>query len=171
MGVLHAKDLRGLSCLIASPCDFTREILLYALSAYGAEDIREAVNGADAAILLRERPVNVLLADLHMTPIDGATLTRLVRCEEVSLPRPTTITLLCDAPTAQDVLAARDAGIDDLVRFPISPETLHRRLQRCLLKWHGFPAVDQTSSRSRAAEEGFEAPEWLGFKLASNSRL
>lgn len=135
MSALRPRSLDGLTFLVASPCDFTREILLYALSAYGAEQIHESADGADAASLLRDKPVDVLLADLHMAPVDGPTLTRLVRCEEISVLRPTVIVLLCDAPTAEDVLAARDAGIDDLIRFPVSAETLHRRLQRSLLRW------------------------------------
>lgn len=146
--------------LVASPCEFTRELLLYALSAYGAEDIHESVDGAHAARLLREKNIQVLLADLRMAPIDGPTLTRLVRCEETSLPQPAVVVLLADDPTVEEVLEARDAGIDDLIRFPFSAETLHRRVHRCLSRWRHLSSSWICDSRLPPRRREPRAPVW-----------
>ena len=155
MSALHPRSFRGLTFLVASPCDFTRELLLFALSAYGAEEIHESADGAEAVRQLRRRSVDVVLADLRMAPFDGLTLTRLIRREDTGRPRPTVVVLLADGPTTEDVLAARSAGIDDLIRFPFSAETLHRRLQRPLLRWR------QPSSRaSMPRPRGPKAPVW-----------
>ena len=56
-----------------------RILLREVLRAIGVRDILEASDGAEALRMMRERPVDVVLTDLAMEPVDGIEFVRLVR--------------------------------------------------------------------------------------------
>jgi DNA-binding response OmpR family regulator len=89
-----------------------------------------ARDGAEALeIALRERP-DLALLDVMMPKLDGFELTRRLREEEATSRMP--IILLTARSQDADVQQGFDAGADDYIRKPFSPDELRARVQAIL---------------------------------------
>lgn len=68
--------MQDLSFLIVEDNEFQRLALEVTLGAMGALSIHSAANGAEAILLLRDRPgsVNIVITDLMMPGVDGIEL-------------------------------------------------------------------------------------------------
>jgi DNA-binding response OmpR family regulator len=90
----------------------------------------QARNGEEALELaLKERP-DLAVIDVMMPKLDGFELTRRLRAEESTSRMP--IILLTAKSQDADVQRGFEAGADDYVRKPFSPEELRARVQAIL---------------------------------------
>jgi len=125
----------------------TREVVL----ALGHEAV-EAEHGEAAWRALAAERFPLLVADLEMPGLDGLELTRRVRAAD---PTRATFVLVCTGREAGDTLReVLDAGADDFMTKPVSPEQLRARIviaERRLL---------QHAERLRADEE-LRRARWL----------
>ncbi|ACF53405.1 MULTISPECIES: ATP-binding protein [Stenotrophomonas] len=128
-------------------------------------EVRNASDGEQALLALREGGVDVVLMDCQMPVLDGYAATRQWRAEEMEAGRPR---LPIIAMTANAMAGDRErclqAGMDDYLSKPIARATLHALLQR----WGGGraasparPSVEPSharltanSSRAPSAEHG-----------------
>lgn len=117
-------------------------------------EVRNATDGEQALLALRESDVDVVLMDCQMPVLDGYAATRRWRAEEVENGRPR---LPIIAMTANAMAGDRErclqAGMDDYLSKPIARATLHALLQR----WGGGkaaspgrPSVEPTVEPSHA---------------------
>ncbi len=94
-------------------------------------EVRNAADGEQALLALREGDVDVVLMDCQMPVLDGYAATRRWRAEEVENGRPR---LPIIAMTANAMAGDRErclqAGMDDYLSKPIARATLHALLQR-----------------------------------------
>ena len=101
-------------------------------------EVRNAADGEQALLALREGDVDVVLMDCQMPVLDGYAATRRWRAEEVENGRPR---LPIIAMTANAMAGDRErclqAGMDDYLSKPIARDTLHALLQR----WGGGKAA------------------------------
>ncbi|WP_295567268.1 hybrid sensor histidine kinase/response regulator [uncultured Stenotrophomonas sp.] len=101
-------------------------------------EVRNAADGEQALVALREGGVDVVLMDCQMPVLDGYAATRRWRAEEVENRRPR---LPIIAMTANAMAGDRErclqAGMDDYLSKPIARATLHALLQR----WGGGKAA------------------------------
>ncbi|HDS1019037.1 ATP-binding protein [Stenotrophomonas maltophilia] len=101
-------------------------------------EVRNAADGEQALLALREGDVDVVLMDCQMPVLDGYAATRRWRAEEVENGRPR---LPIIAMTANAMAGDRErclqAGMDDYLSKPIARGTLHALLQR----WGGGKAA------------------------------
>ncbi|WP_439449317.1 ATP-binding protein [Stenotrophomonas sp. ATs4] len=101
-------------------------------------NVRNASDGEQALLALREGGVDVVLMDCQMPVLDGYAATRLWRAEEMEAARPR---LPIIAMTANAMAGDRErclqAGMDDYLSKPITRATLHALLQR----WGGGKAA------------------------------
>ncbi|PZS88947.1 hybrid sensor histidine kinase/response regulator [Stenotrophomonas maltophilia] len=101
-------------------------------------EVRNATDGEQALLALRESDVDVVLMDCQMPVLDGYAATRRWRAEEVESGRPR---LPIIAMTANAMAGDRErclqAGMDDYLSKPIARATLHALLQR----WGGGKAA------------------------------
>ncbi len=101
-------------------------------------EVRNAADGEQALLALREGDVDVVLMDCQMPVLDGYAATRRWRAEEVENGRPR---LPIIAMTANAMAGDRErclqAGMDDYLSKPIARATLHALLQR----WGGGKAA------------------------------
>lgn len=109
-------------------------------------EVRNAADGEQALLALREDDVDVVLMDCQMPVLDGYAATRRWRAEEVENGRPR---LPIIAMTANAMAGDRErclqAGMDDYLSKPIARATLHALLQR----WGG----GKTASPARPSIE------------------
>lgn len=109
-----------------------RFLLRCLLRAGGVYDVTEAASAEHAFDVMRTRPVDLLIVDWMMRPMDGLTFSRMVRWDRTS-PNPYVPLLMLTAHTeASRVAAARDAGVSGFIRKPISARVLFERMTLAL---------------------------------------
>lgn len=102
------------------------------LRAGGISKVTEAETGSQAFDVMRARPVDLIIVDWKMAPVDGLAFTLMVRRNHDS-PNPYIPILMLTAHTEiSRVAAARDAGVSGFVRKPISAQLLFDRISNVL---------------------------------------
>lgn len=123
-----AYDLSGVNFLIVEDNAHMRNLVKTILHTLGVRNIREASDGADAFKELRSFPVDIILTDWAMSPIDGIEFTRLVR-NGADSPNPYVPIIMLSAHTEMTRVAeARDAGVNEFLAKPISAKSLITRI-------------------------------------------
>ncbi|MBX3428593.1 MAG: response regulator [Hyphomonadaceae bacterium] len=118
------------------------------LRAGGISKVTEAATGGEAFEVMGDRPVDLIIVDWKMAPVDGLAFTRMVRRNHDS-PNPYVPILMLTAHTeASRVAAARDAGVSGFVRKPISAQLLFERISTVL-----------TDTRMFVSTTGFFGPD------------
>ncbi|MES1199694.1 MAG: response regulator [Pseudomonadota bacterium] len=108
------------------------------LRAAGVYRVAEAEGALEAFDLMNRFPVDIVLADWMMRPVDGIAFTRMVRLAEDS-PNPYVPVLMMTAHTEKSrVRAARDAGVSGFIKKPISARLLFERMSASLLDTRVF---------------------------------
>ncbi len=112
------------------------------LRAGGISKVTEAATGAEAFEVMRARPVDLIIVDWKMAPVDGLAFTQMVRRNHDS-PNPYIPILMLTAHTETSrVTAARDAGVSGFVRKPISARLLFDRISNVLTDTRMFVSTD-----------------------------
>jgi CheY-like chemotaxis protein len=130
------------------------------LRAGGLTNIHEAETAAHAFGHMREHPVDLVIVDWMMQPVDGLTFTRMVRWDSGS-PNPYMPILMLTAHTeASRVAAARDAGVSGFIKKPISARLLFDRVANALTDTRMFIKSDEFfgPDRRRGPVAGYAGP-------------
>jgi signal transduction histidine kinase len=116
-----------LRILVAEDNGVNRRVVLAMLNRFGYEpDI--VVNGREALEAARRQPYDVVLMDIQMPEVDGLDARRAILALDSKTP-PRIIGLSANA-MAEDVQAARQAGMIDYLAKPIEPGELRRLLEK-----------------------------------------
>lgn len=103
-------------------------ILKTMLRGFGAEYISEARSSAEALARLRTEPVDIMIVDYQMDGEDGAALARRIRTAQDS-PAPYLPMIMLTAHSEKSrVEAARDAGITEFCRKPVTAADVLRKI-------------------------------------------
>lgn len=125
-------SLSDLHVLVVDDNQQMRFLLRCLLRAGGIVRISESETAADALEIMRASPVDLIVLDWKMAPIDGLAFTRKVRRDSDS-PNPYVPILMLTAHTeVSRVAAARDAGVTGFVKKPISARVLFERITSAL---------------------------------------
>ena len=126
-------------------------------------------NGAEALELWRERHYGLVCTDLHMPVMDGYTLTRTIRTEEVEQGRLRTPVMALTANALNgETRRAEEAGVDDYLTKPVRLQLLREALDRFIepqtyvLETESVTAessVVSTAVRSIDVDAGIDAAE------------
>lgn len=131
-------DLAPLSFLIVDDNHHMITILREVLRGFGAEQIHEARDAADAFEIFSSVPVDIAIVDYLMEPLDGLDFTRLIRNAADSINVELPIILLTAYTERHRVKEARDAGATDVVRKPVAAKMLYQRIQTILKSKRAF---------------------------------
>ncbi len=106
-----------------------RSALTRALTQFG-HAVLQAENGmAGLQLIVKERP-EVVILDLGLPDVDGVELIRMIR------PVSDVIIIACTARVAEeDIISTLDAGADDYLCKPFSPEQLDARIRASLRRF------------------------------------
>jgi len=125
-------SLSDMHVLIVDDNQQMRLLLRCMVRAGGIIHISEAATAAEAFDIMRTAPVDLVLVDWKMRPIDGITFTRMARNDH-DAPNPYIPILMVTAHTeVSRVAAARDAGVSGFVKKPISSRLLFERISSAL---------------------------------------
>lgn len=108
-----------LKILLVDDNHHMRVLLSEILRALGVRQIFEANDGAEGLQNLRHNPVDIIMTDLSMQPLDGIDFLRLLR----GTPGPSQMTpviMITGHSTLQRVHEARDAGVNEFLAKPLT---------------------------------------------------
>lgn len=115
--------------LVADDEDDILELIVFRLENSGYTVIG-AHDGAEAFELARSSRPDLAILDVMMPKMDGYELTQRLRADDATSKMP--IILLTARTQEADVQRGFDAGADDYMRKPFSPEELRSRVQAIL---------------------------------------
>jgi DNA-binding response OmpR family regulator len=115
--------------LIADDDEDILQLVAFRLERSGYTVVR-ATNGEEALQAAREHVPDLAVLDVRMPKLDGYEVTRAIRADEAT--RHVPVILLTAKVQDGDVQQGFDAGADDYVRKPFSPQELRSRVQAIL---------------------------------------
>ena len=119
---------RPLRILLAEDNEINRKVAIAMLKRYGYQaDV--AANGTEALAAVQRQRYDLVLMDIQMPEMDGLEATRAIIALGPAVPRPRIVGLSANA-MAEDVQAARQAGMDDYLAKPITPLGLREMLEK-----------------------------------------
>ncbi len=97
------------------------------LKQLGFQEIDEASDGASALTKMREKKYGLVISDWNMEPMSGYDLLKEVRADAV-LGKTRFIMVTAESKT-DNVIAAKQAGVDNYIVKPFNAETLQHKIQ------------------------------------------
>ncbi|OIR06204.1 chemotaxis protein CheY [mine drainage metagenome] len=127
-----APPLSMIRFLVVDDSAAERKLIHALLTGLGAEQIDEAMDGESAIQSIKHQPPGLILCDWEMEPISGLHLARFIRrspaCPDKRIP----LIMMTGHADRQRVVAARDAGVNEFMVKPLSPQTLQSRISAAL---------------------------------------
>jgi two-component system, chemotaxis family, chemotaxis protein CheY len=117
---------RNLPILIVDDYRSMLRIIRNLLRQLGLVRVDEATDGAMALAMMRQKSYGLVISDWNMQPMTGLELLKAVRADPVLTATPF-IMVTAESKTG-NVLAARDAGVDNYIVKPFSADTLKGKI-------------------------------------------
>ena len=123
-----------LKILLVDDNHYMRVLLAEILRAIGVVRIYEANDGAEGLQMMRDHPIDVVMTDLSMQPLDGIDFVRLLRNSPDSPNKLAPVIMITGHSTFARVNEARDAGVSEFLTKPLTArgviERLHEAIER-----------------------------------------
>jgi DNA-binding response OmpR family regulator len=132
--------------------DVIARTLFAAVLTHLGHELRAASDGGQAWELFQESPVPLVILDLSIPLLDGLEVCRRIRAHEAG--RETFVLVVTPRDGRDDLAAVLDAGADEYLMKPSSPENLRARLEIAARR------IAQGEAR-RAAEAELARARWL----------
>lgn len=129
---MQDEKLRQARILLVDDNEHTLEMIKRILRGLGIRRVTTAPGALEALKELRSNPVDLMITDLAMDPVDGLMLANLIRTADDSPNRDLPIIMLTGYPEAENVAAARKAGVDAFLSKPVSAQTLRQHIASVL---------------------------------------
>lgn len=122
--------MSNLFILIVDDSPTMRRIIKNTLERLGHKESVEAGNGKEALQQLKEYPINFVITDWNMPEMNGLEFVTELRStpEFESLP----VLMITTRGMKDDVLQAVQAGVNNYIVKPFTPETLEQKIQKLL---------------------------------------
>lgn len=121
--------LDQLKILLVDDNHHMRVLLIELLRAVGINKVFEATDGAEGLQMMRAHPVDIVMTDLAMEPLDGIDFVRLLRNSPDSPNQMVPVIMVTGHLTMRRIQEARDAGVNEFVAKPITARNVLERLQ------------------------------------------
>jgi len=159
-----AKETYNFSTFTALVVDdnrFIRTIVSDLCRSFKFGTVVDVADAASAFEFLKQSPVDVVICDWEMQPLDGYDFVRLVRTAKDSPNRFLPIIMLTGHTEHSRIVRARDAGATEFLAKPISATTLLRRI--CAVVDQPRPYIDCAGffgpDRRRKAKADYKGAE------------
>ncbi len=121
-----------LKILVVEDNRHMRILLAEILRAIGISQIYEASDGAEGLQMMRSHPVDIVLTDLAMEPLDGIDFVRLLRNAADSPNQLVPVIMITGHFTMARIREARDAGVNEFLAKPITARGVIERLHQII---------------------------------------
>lgn len=154
-------DFSGISMLLVDQNRFIRTIVANICRSFGVERVYESDDAPDAFTLMKQTPIDIVVTEWMLEPLDGRDFARLIRTARDSPNPMVPIIMLTGHTQAQYVIEARDAGVTEFLCKPVSSRNLLNRMihvierPRAFIKSPGYVGPD----RRRRDSTSYTGPE------------
>lgn len=124
----RVNRLAHINILVADADSKVSTLLRRILSSLGFGAIYYARNGVEAFRIIKDKPIDIVITDWEMDPVNGIDFIRKVRTSKDSPNRRLPIIMLTGKAQKKNVEEARDAGITEFVVKPFTVRTLCDRI-------------------------------------------
>lgn len=149
-----------LKILIVDDNHHMRVLLGEILRAVGVRNTFEANDGAEGLQIMRNQPIDIVMTDLSMRPLDGIDFVRLMRNSPDSPNQMCPVIMITGHSTQRRVSEARDAGVNEFLAKPLTARGVIERIQRIIE--HPRPYVRSDDyfgpDRRRRQDPTFQGP-------------
>jgi DNA-binding response OmpR family regulator len=132
--LLDKKAYGDLAMLVVEDAAHMASLVCGILKSMGVGRIYEARNGDNALSILANYPVDVVLIDSLEPPLDGLAVVKTVRTAQEQFPKEVPVIYLTAQASKSAILAARDAGVTEILSKPFSATQLITRIESVLKK-------------------------------------
>jgi two-component system chemotaxis response regulator CheY len=119
-----------LKILLVDDNHHMRVLLTEVLRAIGVKNLFEATDGAEALLVLRNQPIDIVMTDLAMQPLDGIDFVRLLRNSKDSPNPMIPVIMITGHSTVRRVAEARDVGVTEFLSKPVTARGVIERINR-----------------------------------------
>lgn len=157
-----------LKILLVDDNHYMRVLLAEILRAIGVKDIFEASDGAEGLQMMRDHPVDIIMTDLSMQPLDGIDFVRLLRNSPDSPNQMAPVVMITGHSTFARVNEARDAGVNEFLSKPLTARGVIERLHQAVENPRQFVRSDDYfgPDRRRRKDANFKGP----FRRATDDK-
>ena len=152
--------LEVLKILVVDDNHHMRVLLSEVLRAVGLQNIYEAGDGAEALQQMRAHPIDIVLTDLAMEPLDGIDFVRLLRNSPDSPNPMAPVIMITGHSTMRRISEARDVGVNEFLAKPLTARGVLDRLQKVID--HPRPYIRTEDyfgpDRRRKADPNYDGP-------------
>jgi two-component system chemotaxis response regulator CheY len=100
------------------------------LKQLGFKNVHQATDGGSALKVLREKHIGLIISDWNMQPMTGLQLLKEVRADD-GLKTTPFIMITAESKT-ENVVAAKEAGVNNYIVKPFNAETLKQKISAVL---------------------------------------
>jgi two-component system, chemotaxis family, chemotaxis protein CheY len=149
-----------LKILVVDDNQHMRVLVGEILKAVGVRQIHEASDGAQGLQMLRDHPVDIIITDLSMQPLDGIDFVRLLRRSPDSPNPMCPVIMITGHSTMSRVQDARNAGVNEFLAKPLTARGVVERLGQVIDHPRAFVKAGEYfgPDRRRRADPAFEGP-------------
>lgn len=115
-----------------------RKIIVAVLGAIGVSKITQAGNGEQAYQKFKNSPIDLIITDWLMEPMDGIELTKKIRMGDDSPNRFVPIVMITGYSAMKRVQDARDAGVTEFLVKPFTAHDIGKRIAYTINKPRDF---------------------------------
>ena len=117
-----------LKILLVDDNHHMRVLLTEILRAIGVKHVYEANDGAEALQVMRSNPIDIIMSDLAMQPLDGIDFVRLLRNSPDSPNPMAPVIMITGHSTQKRVQEARDVGVNEFLSKPVTARGVLERI-------------------------------------------
>ncbi|UTP38799.1 response regulator [Phenylobacterium sp. LH3H17] len=149
-----------LKILVVEDNRHMRVLLAEILRAIGINQIYEACDGAEGLQMMRNHPVDIVLTDLAMEPLDGIDFVRLLRNAADSPNQLVPVIMITGHFTLARIREARDAGVNEFLAKPITARGVIERVHQIIDHSRPFVRTDDYfgPDRRRRNDPRYDGP-------------
>ncbi len=122
------RTLERLKVLVVDDNHHMINIIKTILRGFEVKDFFDTNSARDAFQIIRTTPVDLIITDFSMDPVDGCELTKLIRTAEDSPNHFVPIIMLTAYAERSKVEQARDAGVTEFCAKPVTATELYRKV-------------------------------------------
>lgn len=122
----------NLHILVVEDVSFMRMLVIQALESVGFSNIHEAEDGEAALQLLAKSPMDLIITDIEMKPMNGLDLIKQVRAGDTPLPRGIPTLILSGMDDTSTLAAASELDVQGFLEKPVSANQLRERIDSAM---------------------------------------
>jgi CheY-like chemotaxis protein len=138
-----------LTVLVVDDSRHTRVLLTEILRALGVKKILEASDGSEGLKQASLAPIDLVMTDMSMQPMDGVDFVRLLRRSPDTPNQFVPVIMITGHATVSRVNEARDAGASEFLAKPFNARDVVRRLHQAIERPRAFVDRDDFSGPDR----------------------